>query len=135
MKKFLVTIVALGLCGVALTVSAAEMQVIPKTAIPCGSSLSRVHNIVLDAALGKDWEVLKDNKGRMRLRYAKGSKFHADIEVVYSGSQFQIRYVDSHGLGYERKNGKAYIHRNYNKWIANLAKIIRNQANKTCRRQ
>jgi hypothetical protein len=40
----------------------------------------------------------------------------ADITVVYDADSYSIQYRDSQNLNY--RNGR--IHRNYNRWVANL---------------
>lgn len=40
----------------------------------------------------------------------------ADITIAYDADSYSIRYRDSQNMDYN--NGK--IHRNYNRWVANL---------------
>jgi hypothetical protein len=44
----------------------------------------------------------------------------ADIHIAYSTNRYQIRYVGSNNM--DAKEGK--IHSNYNRWKANLNKVI-----------
>lgn len=48
----------------------------------------------------------------------------ARIQIDYSTTNVQIKYVDSTNLKYEMKNGTPYIHKNYLGWIENLSKDI-----------
>lgn len=48
----------------------------------------------------------------------------ARIEVDYSTTSVQIKYLDSTNLKYEVKNGTPYIHKNYLGWIENLTNDI-----------
>ncbi|MBS0557591.1 MAG: hypothetical protein JSR27_09300 [Proteobacteria bacterium] len=48
----------------------------------------------------------------------------ARIEIDYSTTSVQIKYLDSTNLKYEVKSGTPYIHKNYLGWIENLTNDI-----------
>lgn len=136
MQKLIVSALAAA-AGIAAAgaVSAAEMLDLPATKVDCAVTPAKMRNIVFDAALEYKWEVIEETAGRTVLKYARGSKFFAEIEVKYTPTSFKINYLRSYGLSYEKnKHGTVEIHRNYNRWIRNLEKEIRVNAQKQCRR-
>lgn len=130
MKKQLLTAAFISLAAVPAL--AAEMQVLPQKPFVCELPMDNARVVVMDSALRFNWQVTEDSKGKMKLRYSKGSKFYADIEVVYTQKNFRINYVESYGLGYEKKGAGAVIHRNYNRWIRNLDKEISLRSSAAC---
>ena len=67
--------------------------------------------------LGWRMKVIGDKKikGILSLR-----NHTAEIEITYSGTSYNIKYIDSSNLNYDG----TYIHRNYNNWIHNLKRNI-----------
>ena len=133
MKKGLLTATLVAISGfVAVPALAADLQVLPPKNLACSLSLDKMRLVVMDSAMRFNWQVMDDKKGKMKLRYSKGYKFSADIEVAYTEKNFRINYLESYGLGYEKRGDKAVIHRNYNRWIRNLDKEITLRSNAAC---
>lgn len=70
------------------------------------------------------WMVVKDEPGRLTLKYNKQGKHEAVIDALYDADGYQLKYVDSMNLNYEHGSSGREIHPNYNRWIANLIKTI-----------
>jgi hypothetical protein len=48
----------------------------------------------------------------------------AVVEVDYNKDSFQIHYVRSENLNYEKRDGEELIHPNYHGWVRNLTADI-----------
>ncbi len=53
-------------------------------------------------------------------------KHSITVRLEYDLSSVKFSYVDSENMNYKEKRGKRYIHKNYNAWIRELARAIRN---------
>jgi hypothetical protein len=82
-----------------------------------------VQKAILAALAKRGWTVTKVEPERIAASLTLRGKHHAEIDIDYNPVAYQIRYRDSWGLGY--KDGK--IHRNYNRWVANLSKSIQQE--------
>lgn len=79
---------------------------------------------ILDAARRRHWEVMSTEPGKAVL--AIRPRVHvAVVAARYDDNGFKLEYVSSENLDYEVKQGKPYIHGNYNVWVDNLADQIR----------
>ena len=90
--------------------------------VATGHTSEQVRQAIITAGTAKGW-MMQDTKpgvvhGTLKLR-----GHQADIDVTYTSTSYSIDYVSSVDLDY--KNGT--IHRNYNKWIANLNQSIQAQ--------
>lgn len=81
---------------------------------------------IVRAALGLDWQVVKDEPGRIELHYDKQGKHQVAIEVLYDTTGYDINYLHSTNLNFGERDGVRQIHPNYNRWIRNLTKRIGN---------
>lgn len=114
----LASIVAL---STALPAGAATMLVVPPQKITPARSVETVQKIITESAHRYNWDILGNKPGLLQLSYGRTGRWAVKVNVQYSGSEYVIKYVESFGLGYEiDKDGKAEIHRNYNRWINNL---------------
>jgi hypothetical protein len=78
-------------------------------------TLDEISTVIERSAIDRQWVVKKEYPGLLRLTYSR--KTHqAVIEVSFYKSHYSIKYVSSQDLLY---NG-SMIHRNYNRWVANL---------------
>ncbi len=83
-------------------------------------SLSEISKAIETAAAAREWIVTKREPGLLELTYSV--RVHeAVVRVTFDQSSYSIDYVDSVQLRY---NG-GLIHRNYNRWVANLELDIR----------
>ncbi|MBF9015470.1 MULTISPECIES: hypothetical protein [unclassified Oceanispirochaeta] len=73
--------------------------------------------------LNYGWEVTSKNEGKITAKYSKSEDLiNANIEILFDTEGYSISYVDSKNLDFNDK--RMTIHRNYNRWIANLNKSI-----------
>ncbi|WP_417822318.1 hypothetical protein [Terasakiella sp.] len=90
---------------------------IPSTAK--SMSLKKISDVIELSAMNRKWLVEKQSPGLLKLTFRK--KTHvAVVEVSFDQSSYSIKYLNSVDLLY---NGGS-IHRNYNRWVANLEKDI-----------
>jgi len=65
----------------------------------------------------------QENDNTIQAKYVKGGgQIQCNIEISYDDNGYSIRYVDSKGLDYDAE--RMLIHKNYNRWMANLNKNI-----------
>ncbi|SCA56660.1 conserved hypothetical protein [Candidatus Terasakiella magnetica] len=82
-------------------------------------SLREISEVIELSAMNRKWLVEEQYPGLLKLTFRK--KTHvAVIEVTFDQSSYSIKYLNSVDLLY---NGSR-IHRNYNRWVANLEKDI-----------
>lgn len=105
---------------------------------PASSSLADIETSIISAAAERDWFVTARTDGRLVLSTLVREKHEASVAVEYDKETFSIVYVSSHNLDYNPKDkvvtaGKRMkprvipgppIHRNYNRWVADLARRI-----------
>lgn len=73
--------------------------------------------------LNYGWEVTSENEGKITAKYSKSEDLiNANIKILFDTEGYSISYVDSKNLDFNDK--RMTIHRNYNRWIANLNKSI-----------
>lgn len=89
-------------------------------------TLAQARSQIVRAALGLDWQVVKDEPGRIELHYDKQGKHQVSIEVLYDITGYDINYLQSTNLNFGERDGVRQIHPNYNRWIRNLTKRIGN---------
>lgn len=78
---------------------------------------------ILTSLMTYNWEVTFVNEGQINARYSKSENtIIADIEILYNDESYNISYISSKNLDVDLE--KMSIHRNYNRWIANLNKSI-----------
>lgn len=102
---------------------ATEMDAPPVIDIPGKTSQEKVVSVIRKALKGRDWEIKSSDGGRITARYSR-NEYSVKIAVVYNSKTITIKYVDSDHLNYEKKDGKAYIHPSYNRWVRILEKDI-----------
>lgn len=103
---------------------------------PEGASLGEIGQWIAVGASRGGWVLMKQEPGRMTLRL-EVRRHVAMVDVTYDETDFSIAYRDSINLNYSEK-GKARfvnkrrieipgprIHRNYNRWVNELADEIR----------
>ena len=99
-----------------------DAPVIPSSALSL--TIEQVRNTIISAAHAKNWQVQQIDDGHM-LATVKVRKHTAVVDIYYSTDTYSIIYNNSEAL---RKKGDT-IHRNYNKWIIKLNKVIRLKLN------
>ncbi len=98
--------------------------------IPATLSSHQVVRAITVAAHEKGWQVSQVRPG---LLYAKiDVRSHvAQVKIPYTRSHYSILYRGSSNLNY---NGHE-IHRNYNRWVANLNKYIQQNLTQTYKKK
>jgi len=79
----------------------------------------KIGDVIKLAASSRKWVAQDLNPGVMKLTHRKKNHV-AEVEVSYNKSSYSIKYLNSSNLLY---NG-SMIHRNYNRWVANLEQDI-----------
>lgn len=113
-----------GFTLLALTGCSTVPRVVTEQAMVSDGELRRS---ILKSAADIGWTVVKDIPGRIRLRYTKQSVHTLVVDVTYKKGQFVITPV-AEGSSLIDEKGKA--HRKVNSWTQNLARHIREDANR-----
>lgn len=92
------------------------------TATGASPQLDAVKMAIVRAGTTLGWSMRPVRPGLIEGRLALRTHV-AEIDVTYDTKSYDITYRDSVNLDYDGKN----IHRNYNGWIMNLDRNIRNQ--------
>ena len=88
------------------------------------SSPDQVEQAIMEAMRVQKWIAVKERPGLIR-GTLNIRRHTAIVRVEYTASSYQIIYVDSSKLQYERDDdGSEVIHKNYNSWIFNLMREI-----------
>jgi hypothetical protein len=81
-----------------------------------------VENRIKSALAGRGWEIVAEQPNLIRAQYAKANSevgaHSVTIDIPYDADSYSILYVDSQNMMYDPDAGT--IHRNYNRWVANL---------------
>lgn len=83
-------------------------------------SAAKMKQSILAALDKRQWTVQRAEPGLIQAEITVRNRYHAEIDIRYTGNNYAITYRDSRDLGY--KNGK--IHRNYNRWVSMLDRDI-----------
>jgi len=89
-------------------------------------TLDKVKAAIVRAASSREWAASVKDARTVRATYTRRGH-SAIVDVAYSQSSYSIRYVDSTGLSYSDKDGKAVIHPTYNKVVTALRQHIDSQ--------
>lgn len=82
---------------------------------------------IVQAGARRGWTLRGESAGALTLGYWKGSKHEVVVDVAYDGRRYEIRFVSSHNMNQGLENGRVQIHPNYNRWLLNLDKDIREE--------
>lgn len=86
------------------------------------SNQAHVQSAIYKSLKRRGWQLTSDNGHQIQARYNKQDRHIVDIKIDYSANSFKIHYLSSQGMNYNTK--KNTIHRNYNRWVANLERDI-----------
>ena len=104
-----------------LACTAAPVMNVEKAPIaPPAASLADVQKAITKAGVGLGWQMTSVAPGKM-VGTLNIRDHRAVVDITYDTKTFSIKYKDSTNLNYDGTN----IHRNYNGWITNLDKAIR----------
>ncbi|WP_140628914.1 hypothetical protein [Methylibium rhizosphaerae] len=86
-------------------------------------SAQRTHSSIVRAVLELGWTIVKDEPGRLEIKYSKGGGKHvAVVALLYDANGFEVKYVDSTNLNYDA--AAARIHPTYNMWVNNIVRKV-----------
>ena len=86
-------------------------------------TLDQIKRAIIQAASTKAWSGSVQGANTVRATYTRG-KHSAVVDIVFSESNYTIKYVDSHDLGYTERDGRTLIHPTYNKAVSTLRQSI-----------
>ena len=81
---------------------------------------AQMQQAIVKSLVGRGWTVQKITPELVQAQITVREQFHAEIDIPYSASHYQIIYRNSSGLDY--KDGK--IHKNYIRWVRLLDRDI-----------
>mgnify|MGYP000096880026 CR=1 FL=1 len=84
-------------------------------------SQESMKNGIIAGCIDKGWTCREVSPGRIAASITV-RKHRADADISYDSDSYSITYKDSQLLDYNSK--RQTIHRNYNRWIANLDSAI-----------
>jgi len=121
----------LGLCLASLVLAActsAPLQNMSGVAVPempdgGGLTANQVKASVMRGCVDKGWTPREQEPGLIHCSINVRSH-HAEVAIPFTASEYDIRYVDSVNLD---DDGEGRIHRNYNRWVANLSSSIQQE--------
>lgn len=90
-----------------------------------GLSLEQTEQAITMAGARRGWVFERVEPGKMTGRLDIRGKHTAIVDVLYSTNSFSILYNNSHNMNADVAQG--LIHPNYNAWVRNLRKDIREQ--------
>ncbi|QGZ29638.1 hypothetical protein [Stutzerimonas stutzeri] len=76
----------------------------------------QMQRAIVTALNDRQWKVQSLQPGMVKAAITVRARHHAEVDIPYTSTSFQINYRSSWGL--DQKNGK--IHRNYNRWVNRL---------------
>lgn len=127
MKRLLAV---LAMAGVLTGCTSAPLHNPTPSAIP-EAKTADIRSAIVTAATSRHWNIVKANSDHFLLSYPSGAKaqsFEVIVRVDYDKEGYQVSYVSSRGLDEQSadktKDEKIHIHRNVNRWMANLNKDI-----------
>ncbi len=100
---------------------------VPVAAAPDGTplTLAEVRKAIVAGARSKGWKPVDVDENTIKASIVVRDRHRAEVSIPYSTSAYSIVYVSSENLDYDEKKQK--IHRNYNRWVANLSNSIQIQ--------
>ena len=81
---------------------------------------AQMQQAIVKSLVGRGWIVQKITPDLVQAQITVREQYHAEIDIPYSASHYQIIYRNSSGLDY--KDGK--IHKNYIRWVRLLDRDI-----------
>lgn len=109
-------------------VALVEPERVVVAAAPEALTAEQVKQAIVRGGAKYDWTVVREEAGKIQLKYVKQNKHEVVVDITYDATGFQVRYVNSINMKYEVVNGNAMIHPFYNTWVANLSRAISTEA-------
>lgn len=85
-------------------------------------NLEEIKGAILSGCRKRGWMPLIDDERQITCSISVRSSHYAEVEIPYTEKSYSIYYKNSRDLDYNEQKQK--IHRNYNKWVANLSSTI-----------
>ena len=115
-----VTLIALALLST-MSCSSKPMQTPDRTLhASIHADRAQMQQAIVKSLVGRGWTVQKITPDLVQAQITVREQYHAEIDIPYSASHYQIIYRNSSGLDY--KDGK--IHKNYIRWVRLLDRDI-----------
>ncbi len=115
-----VTLIALALLST-VSCSSKPMQTPDRTLhASIHADRAQMQQAIVKSLVGRGWTVQKITPDLVQAQITVREQYHAEIDIPYSASHYQIIYRNSSGLDY--KGGK--IHKNYIRWVRLLDRDI-----------
>ena len=115
-----VTLIALALLST-VSCSSKPMQTPDRTLhASIHADRAQMQQAIVKSLVGRGWTVQKIAPDLVQAQITVREQYHAEIDIPYSASHYQIIYRNSSGLDY--KDGK--IHKNYIRWVRLLDRDI-----------
>jgi hypothetical protein len=89
------------------------------------ASFDEVQRAIIKGCIERKWTPTLVAEGQIFASILVRSRHYAEVEILFTDRSYSITYKSSRNLDYNEKNRK--IHRNYNKWVANLSASIQRQ--------
>ena len=115
-----ITLIALALLST-VSCSSKPMQTPDRTLhASIHADRAQMQQAIVKSLVGRGWTVQKITPDLVQAQITVREQYHAEIDIPYSASHYQIIYRNSSGLDY--KDGK--IHKNYIRWVRLLDRDI-----------
>ena len=115
-----VTLIALALLST-VSCSSKPMQTPDRTLhASIHADRAQMQQAIVKSLVGRGWTVQKITPDLVQAQITVREQYHAEIDIPYSATHYQIIYRNSSGLDY--KDGK--IHKNYIRWVRLLDRDI-----------
>ncbi|WP_256672684.1 hypothetical protein [Pseudomonas sp. v388] len=85
-----------------------------------GFTEARMSSAIVNSLNERTWVIQSTRPGMIKAAITVRGRHHAEIDIPYTATTFEINYRSSTGLNY--KDGE--IHRNYNRWVDRLRSDI-----------
>ena len=96
-----------------------EIVNIDNAAIPAGLDMDAVTAAITTGVIDRRWTPTVVGPGHVEAQLHVRSHV-AIVDITFNEAAYSITYKDSHNLDYK----KGRIHRNYNRWVANLNQML-----------
>ncbi|WP_417326423.1 hypothetical protein [Halarcobacter sp.] len=123
-KTFLITGLVLAFLLVLSGCKGTTVQNIDNSGYISGSKVTtkKVERAIQKGAMRKGWSTKRIKTGLLEAKNNVRGKHLVVVNIAYDRKGYKISYKDSQNMNYDA--GSNTIHKNYNKWIANLERNI-----------
>ncbi len=120
--SLLVAVMTAGLAGCPHQALVYNVKDAPVMSVKKNISLDQMKKAIIVAGAGLGWNMTETSPGKIEgVLYLRSHV--AKVDIPYNTMNYSIKYKDSSNLDYDGQK----IHSNYNGWVQNLDKAIKNQ--------